>query len=70
MSKSVNTSLINFNSIINASKACAYIQGENHVLPDHVQFIFEAVAEHRLDNGFLEPFPISRKILKEIDAIR
>ena len=57
-------------AIINASKACAYAQGQNHVLPDHVQFIFEAVAEHRLDNGFLESSSISNRILEEVDAIR
>ena len=57
-------------AIVNASKACAYVQGQNYVLPDHVQFIFQSVAEHRLDNGFLESFSISNKILKEVDAIR
>ena len=57
-------------AVINASKACAYVQGEDHVTPDHVQFIFPSVAEHRLDNGFIESISISEKIIKEVDAIR
>ena len=57
-------------AIISASKACAYLQGQNYVLPDHVQFIFQAVAEHRLDKGFLESLSISSRILKDVDAIR
>ena len=56
--------------IINASKACSYVQGEDHVTPDHVQYIFKSVAEHRLDNGFIETISLSEKILKEVDAIR
>ena len=57
-------------AIINASKACAFIQGEDYVTPDHVQYIFQSVAEHRLDNGFIESISISERIIKEVDAIR
>jgi len=57
-------------AVINASKGCAYVQGEDYVTPDHVQFIFQSVAEHRLDNGFAESTSISEKIIKEVDAIR
>ena len=57
-------------ALINASKGCAYIQGEDYVAPDHVQYIFKSVAEHRLDNGFAESISISEKILKEVDAVR
>ena len=57
-------------AVINASKGCAYVQGEDYVTPDHVQYIFQSVAEHRLDNGFIESISISEKIIKEVDAIR
>ena len=57
-------------AVINASKGCAYIKGEDYVTPDHVQYIFQSVAEHRLDNGFAESISISEKIIKEVDAIR
>ena len=56
--------------IISAAKSCAYLNGEDSVFPEHVKFIFNAVAEHRLDNGFQENDSISEKILKEVDAIR
>ena len=57
-------------AVINASKGCAYVQGEDYVTPDHVQYIFPSVAEHRLDNGFPESISLSEKIIKEVDAIR
>ena len=57
-------------AVINASKGCAYIKGEDYVTPDHVQYIFQSVAEHRLDNGFADSISISEKIIKEVDAIR
>ena len=57
-------------AIINASKSCAYVQGEDFVTPDHVQYVFKSVAEHRLDNGFIESISISDGIIKEVDAIR
>ena len=56
--------------IISAAKSYAYLEGEDSVFPDHVKFIFNAVTEHRLDNGFKENESISEKILKEVDAIR
>ena len=57
-------------AVVNASKAFAYIQGEDYVSPDHVQFVFQSVAEHRLDHGYQESSSISKKILQEVDAIR
>lgn len=57
-------------ALINASKGCAYVHGEDYVTPDHVQYIFQSVAEHRLDNGFVESNSISEKIIKKVDAIR
>ena len=57
-------------AVINASKACAYVQGEDYVTPDHVQYIFKSVVEHRLDNGFLESISIADRVLEEVDAIR
>ena len=57
-------------AVVNASKGCAYVHGEDYVTPDHVQYIFQSVAEHRLDHGFIESISISEKILKEVDAIR
>ena len=57
-------------AVINASKGCAYVHGEDYITPDHVQYIFQSVAEHRLDNGFIESISISEKIIKEVDAIR
>lgn len=56
--------------ILIASKACAFIEGSSSVLPDHVQFIFSSVAEHRLDNGIKENESISANVLNEVDAIR
>ena len=56
--------------IISAAKSCAYLKGEDSVLPEHVKFIFNAVTEHRLDNGFKESESLSEKILQEVDAIR
>jgi len=56
--------------IIGAAKACAFFKGEDAVLPDHVKFIFNAVTEHRLDDGFKKDIPLSDLILKEVDAIR
>ena len=56
--------------IIKASKACAFVKGEDAVLPDHVKYIFNSVTEHRLDNGFKQDTSLSGEILKEVDAIR
>jgi len=56
--------------IIRAAKACAYVKGDDEVIPDHVKFIFNAVTEHRLDNGFKQDISLSEDILKEVDAIR
>ena len=52
-------------AVINASKACAYINGATDVTPDHVQYIFKSVAEHRLDNGYIDSSSLSDKIFME-----
>ena len=57
-------------AIIDASKACAYINGGKYVSPDHVQFIFPSVVEHRIDYGYIGSSSISENILKKVDAIR
>ncbi len=56
--------------ILNASKSCAFLNGSTTILPDHVQFIFSSVAEHRLDNGNKENNSFSADIINEVDAIR
>ena len=37
--------------LLRAAKAWALMEGRNHVLPDDVQAVFPAVAEHRLEQG-------------------
>jgi MoxR-like ATPase len=37
--------------LVRAAKAWALMSGRNHVLPDDVQAVFPAVAEHRLEQG-------------------
>lgn len=37
--------------LLRAAKAWAFMQGRDHVLPDDVQAVFAAVAEHRLEQG-------------------
>ena len=56
--------------ILSASKSCAFLNNSKSVLPDHVQFIFSSVAEHRLDNGIQENVSISKKIIQKVDAVR
>ena len=56
--------------VLNASKACAYVKGDDHITPDHVQYIFPSVAEHRLDNGYIDSSSLSDKIINGVDAIR
>ena len=56
--------------ILNASKACAFLNESSLVLPDHVQFVFSSIAEHRLDNGIQEEISISEKIIRQVDAVR
>ena len=56
--------------IVNASKTCAFMQDSFSVLPDHVQFVFSSVAEHRLDNGNNIGESFSEKIMRNVDAIR
>ncbi|MDI9245685.1 AAA family ATPase [Marinobacter sp. CHS3-4] len=37
--------------LVRAAKAWAMMNGRNHVLPDDIQAVFPAVAEHRLEQG-------------------
>jgi len=56
--------------ILIASKSCAFLNNSKSVLPDHVQFIFSSIAEHRLDNGIKEEVSISKRIIQKVDAVR
>ena len=56
--------------LLKASKSYAFICGDKYVIPDHVQFVFESVAEHRI-NTFGNSFEtFSKETLKNVDAIR
>ena len=56
--------------LLKASKAYSFICGETYVIPDHVQFVFESIAEHRI-NSFGNSFEkLSKETLKNVDAIR
>jgi len=37
--------------LLRAAKAWAMMAGRNHVLPDDLQAVFPAIAEHRLEQG-------------------
>ena len=56
--------------LLRAAKACAFVNNEDIVLPDHVQFVFYSTIEHRLDNGYKQENSISEKILHEVNAVR
>jgi MoxR-like ATPase len=56
--------------LLRAAKAWALLEGAASVTPDHVQAVFSAVAEHRLDGGHRRSVPISNSLLERVDAIR
>ena len=56
--------------LLKAAKAWAYLEGQSSVTPDHIQAIFSAVAEHRLDGGHRHNPPLSKSILEQVDGLR
>jgi MoxR-like ATPase len=59
-------------SLLAASRAWAYQAGAPFVTPAHVQAVFAAVAEHRLDGGqpAAERGRLSAELLAQVDAVR
>lgn len=59
-------------ALMNASKAWAYIHGRDFVMPEDVQAVFSAVAEHRLRAGNIEldnGTAISQRLLDMTDPL-
>ncbi|MBW0167520.1 MAG: MoxR family ATPase [Vulcanococcus sp.] len=56
--------------LLRAAKAWALLEGARSVTPDHVQAVFGAVAEHRLDGGHRRAVPLSQNLLERVDAFR
>ena len=56
--------------LLKASKAYAYICGDTYVIPDHVQFVFKSIAEHRINNFGNGIESLSKETLNNVDAIR
>ena len=56
--------------LLQAAKAWALLEGDRSVSPDHVQAVFTAVAEHRLDGGHRRAVPLSQTLLERVDALR
>lgn len=56
--------------LLRAAKAWALLEGARSVTPDHVQAVFAAVAEHRLDGGHRRAVPLSQNLLERVDAFR
>jgi len=56
--------------LLRAAKAWALLEGAHSVTPDHVQAVFTAVAEHRLDGGKRRAVPLSQNLLERVDAFR
>ena len=58
--------------LLAASRAWALLEGRDHVLPDDVQAVLPAVAEHRLDAGQAtgRPAELSQQLLAEVDGLR
>ena len=56
--------------LLRAAKAWALLEGASQVTPDHVQAVFGAVEEHRLDGGHRRAIPLSQTLLERVDALR
>jgi len=59
-------------ALINAAKAYAFIEGEKYVLPEHVQTILPAVANHRLPvhlENNLKPTATAAELIMESTSI-
>ncbi|MFM7085463.1 MAG: AAA family ATPase [Cyanobium sp.] len=58
--------------LLSAARAWALLDGRDHVVPDDVQAVLPAIAEHRLDAGQIsgEPGELSRQLLLQVDGLR
>ena len=59
-------------AIVKAAKSWAWMNGRDHVLPEDVQHIFAAVAEHRLRQSGEDhdlSYVASEKLLAAVDSI-
>lgn len=59
-------------SLLNAAKAWAYIHDRDYVIPEDVQAVFAAVAEHRLRGHQHEQFEedtLSQRLLNSVDPL-
>lgn len=58
--------------LLAAARAWAFLTGAAFVTPEHVQAVFEAVAEHRLDGGQPsgERGRCSRALISQVDGLR
>ncbi len=56
--------------LIKAAKSFAYLEGRNSILPDDIQSVFDSIAEHRLDGGYVKENSLSTSLLNKVDAIR
>ena len=57
-------------ALMAAAKAWAFLHNSSRLLPDHVQAVFPAVAEHRLDSGHRRQSLLSHQIMERVDALR
>jgi MoxR-like ATPase len=53
-------------ALLSAAKAWAFIEGRDAVIPDDIQAILPAVAEHRLRSSNTEPGAASRALLQKV----
>ncbi|WP_440875817.1 AAA family ATPase [Thalassotalea sp. PLHSN55] len=59
-------------ALLAAAKAWAFIDNRNHLIPDDVQAVFEAVCEHRLDAGHQQQLSssIAQTLLADVDVMQ
>jgi len=55
-------------SLVRASRAMAFVQGRDHVLPDDVKAVFPAVAGHRLTGSVAAGEKVANTILNNVTA--
>jgi len=57
-------------ALLNGAKAWALLNGRDHVVPEDVQAVFAAVAEHRLVDGMDQPLPdLGATILSQVNVL-
>ena len=59
-------------ALLGAAKAWAYIHDRDYVIPEDVQAVFAAVAEHRLRGHQQEQFEestLSQRLLNSVDSL-